>query len=242
MNAGRESSLAQLLESALPRMRDLACRIAPSSFDPDDAQLLPFPKSTDPAWPSFGAVLNAVHPRAVMACVPFFWQIEPSLHRECRAVPCPLFMSQKQNVPVAAEAIRQIGIEVVVAEAAHADILARAILERAVPLPRTWVLISGMHSPLREIPAILAEDGCTVVHETHLVPGVPILATCATAAHARFVHHPTSNFSWEFDASGASITSAVPMPLPLVRFSVPFRASEASACASCGKPGIDSAL
>lgn len=206
----------KILADIEPKIPDMACRVVPSSFNPDDPQLRAVPRPLEASWPSAEAILKAFGVRAVMMRLPLFWQTEPLLHAACRAAGAPIFTNDPENMPLGAAALSN-GVDTVVTTAADAAAFAGYLAEKHTPLPPFWIIVHQADAPRWEVPTMLR--GVKVAQEVHLFPGVPVLVQCP-ALVGKNRYHFSDIHSQE--------------PLPLSELELPFVLKDCGTCV-CGK-------
>lgn len=208
-------------------------RVIPTSFEPGDLTVTAFPLPRDWVWTSLERALRAAQPTVVMPCIPAFWQLEPLLHGACRKAGAPIFMNQLSNIPLGIAAIRDMGADVIIAEAAYAATFAEQIIKKNLSLPKTWVLLYRAESGSWDIPAVLTGHDIVVSREVHLFPGLPILTGCPARPFGPLLH-PSDTFVWEFGEHRTLLTGTGKKPLPLQQYELPRMMREGPACDDCG--------
>lgn len=224
-----------LIKEIQPLIQNMNGRVVPSSFDPDDENLMAFPLPLSYSWSSCERALVANRPSGVMMRAPLFWQLEAPLHAACHVAGAPIFVNDRANMPVGGAAIQLAEMDTVVTSADDAVEFAAYLSEKKIPHPRLWILVT----PLSEFAGghIVPRDGVMgrVVEEIHLFPGVVLLEQCEELAAARSGFHLSDSFHWEVGAAESLITSQDKnAPIPLARIVLPLAFSERGVC-PCGQ-------
>ena len=231
------ASLKQLknIQGAIPSMR---CNVVPSSFYPDDASMLAFPLPLSWQWSSCEKFLRERTSRSVMTRLPLFWQLEVLLHDECKAVGAPLFIGNPENMPVNGAAIVALNIDTVITSAEDIGAFAKHLSDRAIPLPKNWLIIYAPEQSWDVPPAFLSAH-IRVQREVHLFPGVVILKQCTHGAASKKNHfHISDGVRIETRGSGSYLTVDTELPFPVTDFELPFSLRAKGICA-CGREFVE---
>ncbi len=243
-NVGKPMSmdaLVSLLGEAQAHIPEMQNRVVPSSFDPDDENLIAFPLPLSYTWSSCERALVRSRPRGVMMRAPLFWQLEAPLHAACRAAGAPIFVNDQANMPVGGAAIQLADTDAVVTSANDAVAFAAYLSEKKMPHPRLWILISSLEEYLRKTDHSREGIRGTVVEEVHLFPGLVLLEQCEHLADARGGFHASGTFHWEIGSEECLITSLQEdAPIPFARLTLPLALRKRGTC-GCGNPVFERA-
>lgn len=225
--------LLQPLGTLEKNIRMLNCRVVPSSFDPYETALRAFPRAAAWRWKSLAAAFEKSDSRTIMLNTPLFWQIESYVHTAREGL-AALFVNEPFNIPVNIAAITLTNIDTVVLAAEDAKALSLRIVETGVPTPASWVLIHTAASPAWDTPVSLI-DARRVVHEVHLLPGVPLLWQCEHLYNQSALFHVSDEFTWSISDSSTLITTKEPAPYTFSAFEIPFSLSQNASSCTCGE-------
>ena len=207
-----------------------ANRMVPTSFDPNDPTLRGFPISLDWKWTSCEQALRSQNSVGVMMRLPLFWQLEVPLYKACKSSGAFIFVSDRGNMTLAAEAIRIAHIDCVVTDIEDAVMFSNFLSKKSLMQPRSWIIVHPRTMP-RTLPSHLSE--AVGAQEVHLFPSVPILEQCEILRSLRQpLFHIHSDFQW--DAELHAITSRAKIPVTLDRYPLPFTITEVGPC-ECGR-------
>lgn len=223
------TTLKTLPESALKP----GSRLVPTSFNPDDSELRGFPIALDWNWPSSEQFLRSCGAVGVMMRLPLFWQLEVPLRNACVSAGAFIFVNDRGNMPLGAEALRSAEISCVVTDAKDVFEFSNYLREKSRLQPSSWLIIH---------PGVLFDrtfseiDGTRHAHEVHLFPGVPVLEQCeALQSKPRPEFHFASDVSWNPHSNTITMTGEA--VLRLKDYALPFSIKEVRQC-SCGRPVI----
>ena len=221
---GMQAALAAIQDD----LRDLPCRVLPTSFDADDPELLGFPLPSTTRWNSLAIALQEFRPRGVMLRLPLFWQIEVLAWYAARSANCPIFLCDPENMPLSAAALVRGGIDTIITEARDAALFSTFLDVHRETRPRQWMIVHRATDPW-VLPEGIRERSR---HEVHLVPGLPIFTQCE---HASRLSGPLKfhQSDYVYDPVSATITTQAHDTIP--RFSLPISTAVSShgTCA-CG--------
>ena len=167
--------------------------------------------------------------------LPLFWQLEIPLFNACKNSGSFIFVSDRGNMPLAAEAIRTARIDCVVTDTEDADAFSSFLAEKSAPKPRSWIIIHRAILPSTPLPHIAGDVGA---QEVHLFPGVPILVQCNVLHSldtALFHVHP--DFTWHEESN--TVSSCADIPVPLRDYPLPFTIKRIRRC-ECGQDVVAS--
>lgn len=225
--------LLQQLEHSLPTLKSGAYRMMPSSFDPQDPTLRGFPISKDWKWSSCASALQDFSATGVMMRIPLYWQLETPLFNACKDIGAFIFVSDPENIPLAAEALRIAEIDTVVTTAHDALKLSQHLADTSSLQPQSWIIVYPAVLPgLSEGPI----RGAQISREIHILPGIPILIQCAVLREThpdRF--HIVEGIEWHHETNSISTKDA--QVVPLATFHLPFQLTECGVC-PCGQQMI----
>ncbi len=228
------SELRDRLSVFETKLKEVSCRVVPTSFDPNDPDLRAFPRPLSWKWSSCEDALKRFAPRVVMMRLPLFWQVEPLLHEACRAVPAPIFVNDADNMPVGEAAIRLAYVDTVVTDTSDSFAFSSFLSEKKT-LPKSWIIIHRPDSTW-DIPTPLRDARETrVAQEVHVFPGVPILHQCAELSEKKEpAFHASAEFQIEVEKDRIYISGSTSDPFPLSRLEIPLALRETGLC-PCGK-------
>lgn len=119
-------------------------------------------------WPTLRDQLKRMGIRGVLMRAPLWWQLESPLTKACEDAGSFLWC-ERENIPLAALALKDACIDAVVTDPKDAATFAIALKERGIPQPKLWYLIYSKADELHT-PRELTEG--YVVQEVHLYPGM----------------------------------------------------------------------
>jgi hypothetical protein len=207
----------------------LPCRILPTSFDADDAALAGFPVPAGRRWDGCERMFAHWHPHGVMMRLPLFWQVEVLVWYAARHAGAPVFLNDPENMPLGAAALREGGMDTVVAEARDAAMFAQYLDAEERIRPRYWAVVHRAQDAW-DVPAALRHEH--LFQEVHALPGLPVLTQCvslAAAGEPRF--HEADGLAYDWRARTFRTPEAGPIP----SFLLPLPPAAAGAACGCGK-------
>lgn len=211
---------------------DTPCRLAPASFDPHDSSLTAFPRPVTARWQGCEDALKLFDASVVMLSLPFFWQVESYVRAGCEAARAGLFMNDPDNPTIGAEAVRAIGVDVVIQEASRFESFLELLDEKSFRAPRGFFLVHRFDSPSWRVTRKHPDIG--IWREVHLFPGVPLLEQCVHACRAQSDEfHLSRGFEWSFSGDFAIISSRDESRVPLRNVEIPMRITRRDTC-PCG--------
>lgn len=227
------ADLTELLGSLEPELARRTVRIVPSHFDGNHPDLRALPLPAAYAWRSCEQALRHFGSRYVMLRLPGFFQASSLVYACCKAVGAPLYPNEPDNLPIGLAAITAGSIDTVITTALDAGIYARTATEKELPLPRSWLIIHPLGTPLR-LSEALASTSLMIAQEIHLFPCVPIFTQCAALMETRTSgFHLSDDFVLEEDGTSLLVSSKHRTDFPLFRYQIPRVVEPASPC-SCG--------
>jgi hypothetical protein len=236
-------SIATKLKPALQplqeKIRELQCRIVPSTFNSLDDDLLALPLKEDWRWESFERFMRSCKPQTLMQQMPSFWQAEPFAHFAARTVQAPVAIVEPQNYPLDKALIRFASADSVIAEAGEAGALASYLTDANVALPPYWYLIYSVEAASFTRPGSLAGRHLVVAQEVDLAPTVPLLVQCGDIVKKGTGHfHLSELFTWSDDPKRPTISTKDNLLFVLKDFPLPFSLQDSGTC-TCGKTLYD---
>ncbi len=232
------SELRLSLHESESRIRDVPCRIIPTSFDPDDETLTAYPHPLDWRWLSCERALTLFKPTGVMMRLPLFWQAESPLHDACEKSGTSIFVNEPENMPIGGAAIQREAVDTVVTTAEDAFAFSTYLLEKNIPLAKNWLIINRVNAPEWRVPESLTQKEITLAQEVHLFPTMPLLVQCEECIAQKKGFHISDEYIWEEIESGVTITSKENTLTPLTKLQLPSPIKSAGTCA-CGKPRFE---
>ncbi len=224
--------LLKIIEGQIPGMN---CRVMPSSFDPDDQNLLAYPYYLSPRWDSCEKALRAFGARGVMMRLPLFWQTESLLHHACRAVSAFIFINESTNMPVGALALREGEVNTIVTDINDALVFSSYLRDKKFPLNQAWIIVHQLTNDIVAIPEVLMKKEVYVAQEVHIFPGVPLLEQCSKLWEKKSpLFHLSDSYRGEETETGFVVTSTEDVPFPFFRYELPRSIHEKEKC-ECGK-------
>lgn len=224
------------LERFSSKNKSPANKIVPTSFNANDAALRGFPIPLDWKWTSCAEALGSFHAVGVMMRLPLFWQLEVPLFHACKEAGAFIFISDRGNMPLAAEAIRTARIDCVVTDAEDAKTFSNFLIEKSLSKPRSWIIVHRATLPSAPVTNIAGAVGA---QEVHLFPGVPVLVQCETLRSLdKALFHVHSDLEW--NAESNTVTSCVDIPVPLQNYPLPFTIQKIHTC-ECGQAVVTNA-
>lgn len=224
------------------RIPSLNCRVAPSTFDANDPNLLVIPRPLDAHWKSGETIFRDMSSSGVIVRVPLFWQMHAMAHAASRAVGIPLAIHDPNNIPVAAVAIERAGLNTVVSELGSAQSLLHYLTEKKRAFPTTYVVIFPIDavrnlSDVRQL-AVIENVAC----EVHLCPTVPLLVQCIALANERKpLFHVSELFRPPEGATVTYVRSSGSDALMISEIRLPFGLRVVGTC-TCGEKIVTSEL
>lgn len=232
-----KGELLQTLGDTEPTFPRLWCRLHPTSFDADDAQMRAFPRSVNWRWASAERALRLWRARTAVLRLPLFWQVVTPLHHACKAVGAAIFVNEPENIPVAGAAVRSTDAPAVFSTPRDAQLLAAYLAEKRLPPAHAWFLIYTPEEAW-SLPDALS-SAARVAQEVHLFPGVPILEQCSELIGEKSpFFHPADGYLWDNSGSRSRITSAGDDLVPLTGYELPFRLEHLPSACACGKLSV----
>ncbi len=238
MSPAQFAQKLQEIESDLPHM---ACRIFPSSFEPNDPSMRAFPYTLEAGWGSCEKALRHFGSRGVMARLPFFWQFESPLSTACRAAGAFLFLNDRGNIPLGIAAVKMAEVDTVITDAEDAHLFSRQMSETGIQA-QNWVVIHPAGAAHFSIAQALKAEGVRLFQEVHLFPCVPLLEQCEhLSAEKKPLFHTVAEFCITKTERGLAVSSAAPHPFPLEKYELPETLALQGTCV-CGKEVISASL
>ncbi|MCG3769288.1 MAG: hypothetical protein JW384_00410 [Nitrosomonadaceae bacterium] len=230
------TELIAQLEKFSAANKSPANKIVPTSFDANDPTLRGFPIPLDWKWTSCEQSLSSFKAVGVMMRLPLFWQLEVPLFHACKNSGAFIFVSDRGNMPLAAEAIRTAHIDCVVTDAEDAQTFSDFLVEKSALKPRSWIIV---HRATVPDTALLNGLGAVGAQEVHIFPGVPALVQCEVLRSLDTpLFHVHPDLKW--DAKSNTVTSCIEIPVPLQNYPLPFTIKEIRTC-ECGQAVVASA-
>lgn len=227
--------LAPVLDPIQEGIKNMHCRVVPSTSNSGDPYLRALPLAREWRWPSLESHLTRFRPETLIVQLPSFWQVEPLVHAASRAAGAPVCIVEPQNYPLDKAAIRLASANAILAEAGEAGAIADYLHAGQVALPPFWILIHAGDAPSWSTPHLLKSPGLQVAQEVHMAPGVPLLVQCADIVGAQSgTYHRSDLFAWSDDLAHPSVSTHGSLLFELKDFALPFALKDVGACA-CGK-------
>jgi len=202
-------------------------RLMPTSFDPNDPDLRSYLIPIDWKWTSCEDALRHAGAIGVMMRLPLFWQLEVPLRDACVAAGAFIFVSDRNNVPLAAEALRSAEIDCVVTDASDTLAFSGFLREKHREQPDSWFVIHPANAPLISLDRLGDASGA---QEVHLFPGLPVLEQCHALRSLKGASfHLCEGFEYVAESQTVAIEGARPM-----RVRLPFALHEDRTCV-CGR-------
>ncbi len=225
----------ELLKDIEDKIPEMNCRVMPSSFDPDDQNLLAYPYYLSPRWDSCEKALRAFGARGVMMRLPLFWQTESLLHSACRAAGAFIFINEPENMPVGALALREGEVNTIVTDINDVFVFSSYLRDNKFPLNQTWIIVHPLKNKIGTIPEVLMKKEVLVAQEVHLFPGVPILEQCSTLwKEKKLLFHLLDLYVIEKKDNKSLLSNISDSPFSFFRYELPLHLNEAGRC-GCGK-------
>jgi len=228
-------NVGEILKKLEPKIPSMQCAVAPSSFNPKEEHLCAYPRPLGWDWPSCAGLLQHFGGKGVLSRLPLFWQVESPLYRACQAAGSFIFLNDKANMPLGAEAVRSAEIGTVLTDLDDASAFSSFLLAKNYPLPEAWLIVHVAEHIPGELPFPLANSPSKIGQEVHVLPGVPILEQCSTLSDTKKpLFHRSSGYYWETEEKHTLITGPTEDPCPLIRFELSFLLEEHDEC-PCGQ-------
>jgi hypothetical protein len=150
-------------------------RLVPSSFDPHDPSLSAERLPIDWRWQTVEGTLRALGAVGAMMRLPLFWQLEIPLFEACQRAGAFIFVADRANLPLSAEALEKAEIGCVVTDAQDALAFSTYLREKKREQPRGWFIIHAGMGGLSDLSPLGDAPGAQEVHRS---PGKLLLYQC----------------------------------------------------------------
>jgi hypothetical protein len=221
--------LAHLDES---RLRYLISR-----FDSEDLdKLFLVPWDREAGWPSLDRETGTANPFVSLCIVPPYWQLAPVFYETMRRRGIPAIILPTRNIPLAAQMVKEVGVQSIVAGKDGAKELHELCSDKALLKP---ILFWHIALSLREQLEPDEFGSVPVFQEKHVFPGIAVACQCATMAktHSRGFHL-SKDYLWEITAGKTLITSLRESAMPFIRYDLGAHVRGESSVCACGERTI----
>jgi hypothetical protein len=150
-------------------------RLVPSSFDQNDPSLSAERLPINWRWQTVEDTLRTLGAVGVMMRLPLFWQLEIPLFEACQRAGAFIFVADRANLPLSAEALEKAEIGCVVTDAQDALVFSAYLREKKREQPRGWFIIHAGISGLSDLSPLGDAPGAQEVHRS---PGKLLLYQC----------------------------------------------------------------
>jgi hypothetical protein len=144
----------------------------PSRFTRNDPGAL-IPLTDGEGLAQYSRALEALSIQSTVSLLPPWWQLDSLACVSHEKHGIPHATTQPDNISVALELIHQLTPQLILTDIDGGYTLAQALHTKHVALPPYWYIIEPYHTH-----RVFTLPGTTILHEWHLVPGVPVLYQC----------------------------------------------------------------
>jgi len=189
-----EETLISLCDS-LPAEKLRGNLVVPADWSTPVAPAL-FPISREYEWKSLLQLGQEIRTKEMVLCLtPLIWQIEPLAHKITRELSVPIAAVPPSNLVLARAYIERVGTGILIIEARLWPEV-RELLEHSSTKPQVILVI---HSSSKTLIETDFTSDLLVLHEIHLVPGVPLAyQDIKLAQRSPNQFYLNQDFIWEF--------------------------------------------
>lgn len=205
----------------------------PSSFNGDEIELAGYPRPLQWSWKSVEESLISVGPSVVLIRLPLFWQVESQLWRAAQQARAPIFVNDKDNMPVGRSCLISAGADTVITDAYDSIAFSAYLRDHKTPPPRAWIVIQDI-SNIRDLSSVHSDEHTQLFQEIHLFPGMPVFVQCAHLSKMRSknIFHGAPETRVEIQET-ARFFGPMSDPFPLINIDLSVSVNPTETC-SCG--------